>query len=397
MPNAELTVRQVMELHPVVVPPTAPIQTVVTLMHDCRIGSVLVVEDSRLVGIFTERDLLRRVSTAVPGWRDYPVSQWMTAAPHTIPPDVSWDDAVGRMHQLRVRHLPVVEGDAVVGVISTRLLMGKRDEYLTRRIEEGTRQLRHANDQLIARDGEVLHSLRTAGRLQTKIMLPPAPPKRPGMKWALHYEPLDHLGGDYYDFAEEPGRLGFLIADASGHSIAAAMVAMMARFAFTQAQPKSDPAAVLGAMNERLLEVSEERFVTAFYSVFDEETGVLHYSAAGHPYPLHFQEATGEVKPLVAQGFLLGIMSGEVYTARCRQLAPGDKVCFTTDGVSEARNEIGEMYGTERLTECLRVNGNQSAEAVLWLLMESLHDFRGNTPFNDDVTMAVVAVGECPP
>ena len=397
MPNAELTVRQVMELHPVVVPPTAPIQTVVTLMHDCRIGSVLVVEDSRLVGIFTERDLLRRVSTAVPGWRDYPVSQWMTAAPHTIPPDVGWDDAVGRMHQLRVRHLPVVEGDAVVGVISTRLLMGKRDEYLTRRIEEGTRQLRHANDQLIARDGEVLHSLRTAGRLQTKIMLPPAPPKRPGMKWALHYEPLDHLGGDYCDFAEEPGRLGFLIADASGHSIAAAMVAMMARFAFTQAQPKSDPAAVLGAMNERLLEVSEERFVTAFYSVFDEATGVLHYSAAGHPYPLHFEKATGEVKPLVAQGFLLGIMSGEVYTARCRQLAPGDKVCFTTDGVSEARNEIGEMYGTERLTECLRVNGNQSAEAVLWLLMESLHDFRGNTPFNDDVTMAVLAVGECPP
>ena len=71
--------------------------------------------------------------------------------------------------------------------------MSAVDVYLTRRIEEGTRQLRHANDQLIARDGEVLHSLRTAGRLQTKIMLPPAPPKRPGLTWALHYEPLDHF------------------------------------------------------------------------------------------------------------------------------------------------------------------------------------------------------------
>ena len=82
-------------------------------------------------------------------------------------------------------------------------------------------------------------------------------------------------------------------------------------------------------------------------------------------------------------------------SVRCRQLAPGDVVVFTTDGVSEARNEIGEMYGTERLTECLRVNGKQSAEALVWLLMESLHDFRGDTPFGDVVTMAVLAVGEC--
>ena len=395
MPHAELTVRHVMERHPVVVPPGTPIQAAVTLMHDRRVGSVLVVDGTRLVGIFTERDLLRNVSTAVPGWRDYPVTDWMTATPHTIPPDIGWDDAVGRMHALRVRHLPVVEGECVVGVVSARLLMGRREEYLTRRVEESTRQLRQANDQLMARDGEVLHSLRTAGRLQTKIMLPPAPPTRLGQSWAVHFEPLDHLGGDYYDFAEEPGRVGFLIADASGHSIAAAMVAMMARFAFTQAVPKSDPAAVLGAMNERLLEVAEERFVTASYSVLDEATGVLRYAAAGHPYPLHFHKATGEVTPLVAQGFLLGVIPGEVYAVRCRQLAPGDVVVFITDGVSEARNEIGAMYGTERLTECLRVNGRQSAGALLWLLMESLHDFRGDTPFGDDVTMAVLVVEEC--
>ena len=395
MPPAELTVRQVMEPHPVVVPPATPVQAVVTLMHDRRIGSVLVADGPDLVGIFTERDLLRNVSTAVPGWRDYPVADWMTATPHTIPPDIGWDDAVGRMHALRVRHLPVVEHGRVVGVVSARLLLGRREEYLTRRVEESTRQLRHANEQLLARDGEVLHSLRTAGRLQTKIMLPPAPPTRPGQNWAVHFEPLDHLGGDYYDFAEEPGRVGFLIADASGHSIAAAMVAMMARFAFTQAAPKSDPAAVLGAMNERLLEVAEERFVTAFYSVLDEATGVLRYAAAGHPYPLHFHHATGHVTPLVAQGFLLGVIPGEVYAVRCRQLAPGDAVVFTTDGVSEARNEIGDMYGTDRLTECLRINGTRSAGELLWLLMESLHDFRGTTPYGDDVTVAVLTVGSC--
>lgn len=394
--SADITVRDVMDPDPVQVAPTTPVQAVIAVMNDRRIGSVLVTDpDGRLVGIFTERDLIKRVASAVPGWRDYPVSDWMTAAPHTVPPGVGWDDAVGRMHRLRVRHLSVTDADGrVVGVVSTRLLMARRDEYLSRRVAERTAELRAANDQLIARDSEVLFNLRAAGRLQTRALLPQAPPDWPELRWAVHYAPLDHLGGDYYDFATPaPDRLGFLIADASGHSIPAAFVAVMARFAFASAAAEFvSPGAVLGVMNKKLADLADDRFVTAFYAVADRVTGRVTYAAAGHPPPVHYRAAAANVVPLSASGFLLGVTPDEVYAEKEVTLMRGDKVVFYTDGVVEARNEIGEMFGTPRLTQAVQEAGPGSADAVLAGVLTSLRGFCGTTPFTDDVTLAVVEV-----
>src|SRR6478672_1112957 len=146
MTSPELTVRHVMDKTPVAVAPDCPVSEVLRLMNHRRIGSVLVVQDmDRLVGIFTERDLLRRVAVAVPGWRDYPVTDWMTPKPHVIGPDVGWDEAVGMMDKHRVRHLPVIEDGRLIGIVSTRLLMARRTEYLNREVSERTTELRRAN------------------------------------------------------------------------------------------------------------------------------------------------------------------------------------------------------------------------------------------------------------
>ena len=391
MATAEPTVRDVMDLNPVVVPPSATVQHVLSIMNQRRIGSVLIVaEDRRLAGIFTERDLLKRVASAVPGWRDYAVSEWMTKTPHVIEPDVGWEEAVARMHKLRVRHLPVVDNDFIIGIVSTRLLMSRREEYLNVRIARRTTELKDANEQLIARDAEQRHNLRTAGLLQTRMLLPQAPPDWPELRWAIHYAPLDHLGGDHYDFAQpEEGRLGFLIADASGHSIAAAMVAMLTRFAFEEASRKTSPGEALGVMNQRLQELTEERFVTAFYGIFDRRSQTLRYAAAGHPHPLRYEAACGRVTELKASGFLLGIIPNEVYAEKEVKLEPGDKLCFFTDGVVEARNEIGELYGIARLTACLTQYGDQPAVNIVDHVMQNLRDFCGTAPYMDDVTLIV--------
>ncbi|OWK46969.1 PP2C family protein-serine/threonine phosphatase [Fimbriiglobus ruber] len=391
----ELTVRQVMDTDPVTVAPDCTVQEVLRLMNQRRIGSVLVIRDEdHLAGIFTERDLLRRVAGAVPGWREYPVSQWMTSDPYTIGPDVGWDEAVGKMHKLRVRHMPVIEDGRVIGIISTRLLMSRRTEYLNRKVEERTAELKHANDQLIARDAELLFNIRAAGRLQNKVLLPGAPPDWPELRWAVHFAPLDHLGGDYYDFAvPDADHLGFLIADASGHSIPAAMVAIMTRFAFAQASAASiRPGAVLTEMNRRLQELTEERFVTAFYGVYDRRTGVFRYATAGHPHPLRFEAKSGAVKPLVADGFLLGVIPDEVYAEREVVLEAGDKVFFYTDGLHEARNEIGEMFGTARLIDCLTSCGGEPANDVLRHVLACQQAFCGSNPSTDDVTLAVMDI-----
>lgn len=394
MNSGEVTVRQIMLADPECVPPDCPIADVMAVMNRLRIGAVLVTDGGRLVGIFTERDLLRRVATALPGWRDYPVSHWMSADPHTIAPDLGWEAAAGMMHRLRVRHLPVVEGGRVIGIVSTRSLMARRTEYLDRKIAERTDELRRANDQLLARDAETVYNLRAAGRLQNKLLLPSAPPDWPELDWAIHFAPLAHLGGDYYDFAApDPDHLGFLIADASGHSIAAAMVAIMARIGFAEVAGRTTrPGDVLAALNSRLAGLADERFVTAFYGVLDRRTRVFRYAAAGHPDPLHVRPAAGIVRPLNARGFLLGIMPDEIYTEREVRLEHGDRVVFYTDGLIEARNEIGEMFEASRLTRCLAAHGGEPAAALLTHIRDDLRAFRGSHPLTDDLTAAVMAV-----
>ena len=392
MPVTQFTVRELMQAEPVVVPPDCPVREALALMNRYRIGAVVVVSADRgLLGIFTERDLLRRVIDAGPGWRELPVSEWMTARPHSVGPDLGWEEVTALMERNRVRHLPVVEHDRVIGIVSTRMLMGRRTDYLNQQIEQRTRELRSLNDELLARDAEIRYNLRAASRFQARLLLPHAPPDWPELRWGIHFAPLDHLGGDYYDVAHpDPDHLGFLIADASGHSIAAMMVAIISRIAFGEvANSTSSPGAVLTAMNERLQGLADERFVTAFYGVFDRENWILTYANAGHPFPLLRVGSTGNVQPLSATGFMLGIVPGEQYREKTVQLAPGDRLCFFTDGLLEARNEIGETFGTDRLMRCLLNHGNGSAQAVTSQVLACQQSFRGTQPLGDDVTLVV--------
>ncbi len=393
MSQSELSVRQAMQTDPVLVPPDRPVRDVLDLMNHRRIGSVLVADPvGRLLGIFTERDLLRRVAVAESiRWRDLPVSEWMTPAPHTIGPELGWEEAIDAMQRLKVRHLPVLDDGRVVGLVSTRILMASRAEYLNERVDARTRELRKSNDALMARDSEVLHNLRAAGRLQTKLLLPRQPPEWPDLKWAFHYAALDHLGGDHYDFATPDGdHLGILIADASGHSVAAAMVAVMARFAFGEvANGTVRPGQVLSEMNRRLMGVADERFVTAFYGVLNRRTRVFRYSNAGHPYPIWYRAGTNTVKEIAAQGFLLGVMPDEVYSEREVVLEPGDAIAFHTDGLVEARNEIGEQYGGERLMACMGRAAGKSATALRDEILADQRAFSSGVPLTDDLTLVV--------
>ncbi len=392
MTPQSLTVRQVMQAEPALVTPDRRVLDALEVMNRKRVGSVVVVHsDGTLAGIFSERDLLRRIADAPPGWRDRPVSDWMTSDPYAIGPEVGWEEAAAMMERLQVRHLPVIEERRVIGILSTRLLMGWRDHVLRLQVEARTRELRQSHDELLARDTELRYNLRAAGRLQNRLLLPQTPPAWPDLGWGLFYTPFDHLGGDYYDFAQpDAEHLGILIADASGHSIAAAMVAVMSRFAFAEvAGHTTQPGEVLSAINERLQGLTDDRFVTAFYGILNRKSRTLTYANAGHPYPFRYSARTGEVVPLSAQGFLLGIMPGEQYREKTVELDAGDRILFYTDGVSEARNEIGEAYGTDRLRDCLLAHGREAAAPHAKRQIAELNDFRGSQPFGDDVTLMV--------
>ncbi len=112
-------VRDVMSTELVAVEPTATIAEAATLMGEHRVGSALVLEGERLVGILTERDVLRALAAHFDAARQ-PVGQWMTPHPTTIHPDATVRDALELMLARGFRHLPVVEDDRVVGMVSIR-------------------------------------------------------------------------------------------------------------------------------------------------------------------------------------------------------------------------------------------------------------------------------------
>jgi phosphoserine phosphatase RsbU/P len=384
-----LTVREVMTANPVTVKPTESVQEVVSLMNTRRIGAVLVGEGDHIKGIFTERDMLKNAAEALgTGWRERPVADWMTKDPWTIGPDATWSHALSTMETLHVRHLPVVEDGKIVGILSARGLMNSYNEFLNRTVEERTRELRQAYERLQQRDAELQMHMTVAARLQARL-LPGKPPTVPEIAWAGHYEPLDPLGGDYYDFARpEPRRVGVLIADASGHSIPAAMVAIMAHTAFHMVTPVTCcPAEVLTGMNEQLHGLTGEHFVTAFYGVFDLDTRVLTYANAGHPFPFVYRTESKQCEEVAARGLMLGIMPDNRYEERRMQLSVGDKLLFYTDGVLDCRSEKDETFGADRLEAYLREYGAESVDRLVKNLADRLSAYRGERAAADDMTL----------
>ena len=263
-------------------------------------------------------------------------------------------------------------------------------------MEERTQELQRLYDEVSARDAEMRLNMNVAGRLQTRLLLPGSPPGWPEIHWGIHYAPLDPLGGDYYDFTVRGDRqMGILIADASGHSIPAAMVAIMARFAFAEVVRQTiRPAEVLAVMNRRMQGLTDERFITAFYGVLDRQTREFRYASAGHPPPLRFNPKHGRVEPLSARGLMLGILPEASYEEKSLTLERGDRLCLYTDGVVESRNVAKEVFGLERLEKFLAEAGGTPAADLVQRLVERLQDYRSDLPAWDDLTLLIAEVAE---
>jgi serine phosphatase RsbU (regulator of sigma subunit) len=271
--------------------------------------------------------------------------------------------------------------------------MSHRAQHLDRLVTEKTQELQRANEWLRERDATLQLHMTVAGRLQARL-LPEALPSLPEIECYAHYEPLDPLGGDHYDFARpDPDHVGILIADASGHSIPAAMVAVLARTAFaTAARDALRPGAVLAAINHQLHGLTGEHFVTAFYGLFHRGTKTLAYANAGHPYPYRYVARDQTCQPLVAQGLVLGVLADTQYEEKHLQLSTGDRLCLYTDGIIECLDPSGESFGTGRLQQCLRENRSAPVRTLVQRLAEEVHNFRGNQPPSDDLTILGVQV-----
>jgi serine phosphatase RsbU (regulator of sigma subunit) len=219
--------------------------------------------------------------------------------------------------------------------------------------------------------------LRVARSIQ-QALLPKDLPRLDGWEVTAYYRPAHEVGGDFYDFVElDDGRLGVVVGDATGHGVPAALVMANTQSVLrTVAQSgASAPGRALAAANEVLFTyIPPNMFVTCFYAILDPKSGSLRYANAGHNLPwCRREDAASELE---ARGMPLGLMPGMFYEEKETVLEPGEGVLFYTDGLIEAHNPQGEMFGTPRVRGLLGERSEDGRDLSA-TLMEELGRFTG--------------------
>jgi sigma-B regulation protein RsbU (phosphoserine phosphatase) len=209
---------------------------------------------------------------------------------------------------------------------------------------------------LLERDlelGEIQKELDLARRIQLSI-LPADFPDSNHFRVAARYVPMTSVAGDLYDFlVAGESQAGLLIADVSGHGVPAALIASMVKIAATSQRAHSaQPAQLLSGMNTALCGNTQGQFVTAAYVHLDAGARQLRYAAAGHPAMLLLRG--GSVTEISENGMLLAALDSATFTQATLPIEPGDRLLLYTDGITEARNTEGRLFGEEALSAAFR-------------------------------------------
>jgi serine phosphatase RsbU (regulator of sigma subunit)/predicted ester cyclase len=219
--------------------------------------------------------------------------------------------------------------------------------------------------------------------------LPKEVPRLEGWQISPYYQPAREVGGDFYDFFDlEDGRVVVVVGDATGKGMPAALIAEatsnMLR-AVAQALGSSSPGGVLSRVNETLLaRIPDNMFVTCFYAILDPKSGSLSYANAGHDLPYLWQ--SGEAQELRARGMPLGLMPGMGYEEKEITLQADEAALFYSDGLVEAHDPKGEMFGFPRLRELVAEHGEKRSLGDF--LLEKLYTFTGEGwEQEDDITL----------
>jgi sigma-B regulation protein RsbU (phosphoserine phosphatase) len=252
----------------------------------------------------------------------------------------------------------------------------------------------HEEEQRMERDLEM------ARKVQLRL-LPAHPPRLKLAEIAAAFLPARSIGGDLYDFLDYgSGRIGLAIGDVSGKAAPAALyAALVSGILRSLADQHLPPATMLAALNDQLQERKlDAQYVTMLMGLWDDASQTLTIANAGSVQPL-FVTATAasltdaiKVTTVPAEGFPLGLFAHAEYEEFTLAVRPGDLVVFFSDGIVDAHNSQGEMFGNERLSVLLQRHptARQSAKAAVAAILEAVSEFRAGTDHFDDETVVVL-------
>ena len=241
---------------------------------------------------------------------------------------------------------------------------------------------------------QLLTALKLAEEVQRNL-LPTASLRMPGIDLSGTSIYCEETGGDYWDYLLLPdGRLGVVVADASGHGIDAALFMSTARaFLISGAGHYEGPANLIDEVNSYLCRDSDLtcRFISMFFLEIDATGGTLCWVRGGQEPALLFNPVTADFQELGGVGMALGVSIDFKHEEYSQFGWESETVIVIgTDGVSEARNSAGEQFGTDRMKEIILSHASEPAAYIQSALIQASQNFRDGTPQEDDMTLLVV-------
>jgi serine phosphatase RsbU (regulator of sigma subunit) len=311
-----------------------------------------------------------------------------------------------------LRHIPVIMITAVddTDSIARCIEMGAEDHLpkpfnpaiLRARIDSALAKKRlRDREQVYAKS---LERELAIGREIQRSFLPEALPTVPGWELAARFQPARQVAGDFYDAFELPdGRLGVVVADVCDKGVGAALFMALFRslLRVLAAQNCADPdpdkvlVGTLASVNDYIVHTHgrANMFATLFFGVLSPATGALRYVNAGHDPPVVLGPGPDRLLRLAPSGPAVGLSAGPAFRSERIELAPGALLLAFTDGVTDACDSGGRMFGEPRLLALLAACGDGGAAAALDRVEAALADHVADSPRSDDVTLLAVRHG----
>jgi phosphoserine phosphatase RsbU/P len=240
------------------------------------------------------------------------------------------------------------------------------------------------------------HDLEIARDIQ-RILLPSEAPAIDGFQISGINVPARQVSGDYFDYIQvDQERLGVAIADVSGKGVPASLIMAICRSVLrAEAAGNASPADVLRKVNRQLYpDIKEDMFISMAYLILDHQQDGVTLARAGHDAPLLYKRQSQTVTSVKSPGMVVGIDSGSVFDRLTVDFAVplerSDCLVLYTDGVTETLNSDGDEFGIDRMMECVRASANDGAQAIVKRIIETVREFTGSIPQNDDITLIAI-------
>lgn len=293
--------------------------------------------------------------------------------------------------------------------LSHRVRVRSRDQFgaLASSFNSMVENIEELLEQKVVKE-RLQQELQLARDIQTSL-LPSDTLRRGDITLAAACRPAREIGGDYCDFFPlDDDRIGLLVADVSGKGASAALyMAELKGLMLALSKTHQSPRALLGEVNRVLsANLGRTSFVTMTYAVLDLRQRTLTHARAGHTPLIHLRagDAFPRTRLLAPEGLVLGVRMESVrqrfegiLKEHTLTLSPGDVVVLFTDGISEAMNDLRDLYGEDRLCLCVEEHAALEPDALCDEIFESVHEFADGAEQHDDMTMIVLKVAPAVP